>query len=106
MPAILHCAVSNPRRNGGPEMSDKEPSRPTWGRFAGIGVEFAGAVAGFTLIGYWVDRHYGWSPWGVLSGAVLGLIGGSYNLVRASLLAARESRKEDDATRRRSQGPK
>lgn len=65
--------------------------RPTWLRFSGIGVEFAGVVIGFTLIGLWIDRKFDKSPWGVVIGASLGLIGGMYNLIRESLLASRDA---------------
>jgi len=75
-------------------MADKNRGRPTWVRFSGIGIEFAGAVAGFTLVGYWIDRHYGTHPWGVLIGLCLGLLGGTYNLVRESLAATREQDRE------------
>jgi len=54
---------------------------------SGIGFELVAAVAGFTLIGYGWDRFYGTAHWGVLIGALLGLIGGMYNLIRQSLNA-------------------
>ena len=41
-------------------------------RLAGTGVELAAAVGGFALLGYWIDRHYDSSPWGLLIGALLG----------------------------------
>jgi len=66
-----------------------------WIRYSGIGIEFAGAIAGFALIGYWVDRRFGTSPWGLLGGVGLGLAGGLYNLVRESLNAVREAGSED-----------
>jgi len=69
---------------------DGKRDRPSWLRFSGIGIEFAAAVAGFTLVGYWVDNHYGSDPWGVVTGAALGLIGGTYNLVRQSLGAFKQ----------------
>jgi F0F1-type ATP synthase assembly protein I len=62
-----------------------------------MGLEFAGAVAGFTLIGYWVDRHYATGPWGVVVGAALGLTGGLYNLVKESLRAVRDAARGDAA---------
>jgi ATP synthase protein I len=70
-------------------MPEKKPDR-SWVRLSSIGVELVGAVAGFTLLGYWVDRHWGTDPWGLLAGVGLGLIGGMYNLIRQSLLATRE----------------
>lgn len=72
-------------------MGKMDRERPTWLRFSGIGVEFAGVVVGFTLIGLWIDRHYDSGPWGVVIGASLGLIGGMYNLIRESLKASRDA---------------
>ena len=69
---------------------------PSWVRHSGVGLELAGAVAGFALIGYWIDRRYATEPWGVVGGVVLGLVGGLYNLVKQSLQAAREARIEDE----------
>lgn len=74
-------------------MSEELPEEPKsasgWSRMAGIGFELAAAVGGFTFAGYLWDRHFGSRPWGTLTGAVLGLIGGMYNLIRQSLLATR-----------------
>jgi hypothetical protein len=56
-----------------------------------VGFEFAGAVLGLALVGWWLDKKYGWSPWGVLIGAGLGLIGGTYNLIRESLMAFKDA---------------
>jgi F0F1-type ATP synthase assembly protein I len=75
-------------------MAKTDRERPTWLRFSGIGVEFAGVVIGFTLIGLWIDRKYDKSPWGVLIGSSLGLIGGMYNLIRESLAASRDAANE------------
>jgi F0F1-type ATP synthase assembly protein I len=72
-------------------------NRPNWLRFSGIGIEFAAAVAGFTLAGYWVDRHFGSSPKGLLVGVGLGLLGGGYNMIRASLAAVKEAEKDRKA---------
>ncbi|MFY9824512.1 MAG: AtpZ/AtpI family protein [Thermoanaerobaculia bacterium] len=56
----------------------------------GIGFELVAAVAGLTLIGYGWDRHFGSRPWGLLTGAILGLIGGMYNMIRRSLSAFKQ----------------
>jgi F0F1-type ATP synthase assembly protein I len=47
-----------------------------------LGFELVCAVAGFVLVGVWIDRHYSSGPWGTLICLVLGLIGGFYNLFR------------------------
>jgi len=63
---------------------------------AGIGFELVGAVVGFTFFGYLWDRHFGSRPWGLLIGALLGLIGGTYNLIRQTLAANRGSGGEEE----------
>lgn len=73
-----------------PPMADKKRDRPTWIRFSGVGFEFTAAVVGFALIGYWIDYSWNSQPWGVLIGVVLGLVGGTYNLIRESTAAFKE----------------
>jgi F0F1-type ATP synthase assembly protein I len=72
---------------------------PGWVRHSGVGLELAAAIAGFSLIGYWIDSRYGSEPWGLVGGIVLGLVGGLYNLVKQSLQAVREAKIEDEANR-------
>lgn len=73
--------------------------RSSRSRLAGLGFEFGAAVAGFSLFGYWIGKHYGDPRLGVLIGAVLGIIGGMYNLIRATKAvsggATNQERKSD-----------
>lgn len=62
--------------------------RPSSTRLAGLGFEFAAAVAGFVLFGYWIGKYFENAEMGIVIGAVLGLIGGAYNLIRATVAAA------------------
>jgi F0F1-type ATP synthase assembly protein I len=73
---------------------DSGDDRP-WMRLGGVGIELAAAVGGFAIVGHLIDRYRGSHPKGLLIGAVLGLIGGMYNLIKASLSASREARDED-----------
>ena len=59
--------------------------RAIWSRLAGIGFEFAAAVGGFTFAGCLWDRYFGTGPGELLIGAILGLIGGMYNLIRQTM---------------------
>lgn len=85
-------------------MPEKKPDR-SWVRLSSIGVELVGAVAGFTLVGWWVDRHWGTDPWGLLAGVGLGLIGGMYNLIRQSLLATRDTGRSTGKSKGSSERP-
>jgi F0F1-type ATP synthase assembly protein I len=73
---------------------------PGWVRYSGVGLELAGATAGLALLGYWIDGKYGTTPWVMLGGVVIGIVGGLFNLVRESLNAVREAKDDDDAHRR------
>jgi len=73
---------------------------PGWVRYSGVGLELAGAVAGLALVGYWVDGKFGTSPWGILGGVLIGIVGGLYNMVKESLKAVREAKTDDDNAKR------
>src|SRR5215467_11178509 len=66
----------------GSREAGKQKQRGDAARAYGLGFEFVCAVAGFVLVGIWIDRHYSSGPWGTLICLFLGLIGGSYNLIR------------------------
>jgi F0F1-type ATP synthase assembly protein I len=70
-------------------MPEEPKSASDLSRLAGIGFELTAAVAGFTFLGWLWDRHFGTRPWGLLTGALLGLIGGMYNLIRQTMAASR-----------------
>ena len=70
-------------------------------RYAGIGFELAAAVGGFAAVGYWIGSHYGNARMGLLVGAVLGIVGGMYNLIRAAVAVSRNAteKQRDQAQR-------
>lgn len=76
-----------------PRLVEVMKNLPLWSN-AGIGIEYAGAVAGFGLVGWWIDSAWDTSPWGVLVAVALGLIGATYNLVRQSLAAFKTTESE------------
>jgi F0F1-type ATP synthase assembly protein I len=81
------------------ELPDEQKSATDWSKLSGIGFELAAAVGGFTFAGYLWDRHFGSIPWGTLTGAVLGLIGGMYNLIHQTLRATRTPSRETSTKR-------
>jgi F0F1-type ATP synthase assembly protein I len=83
-----------------PEELPEAPKPGTnWSKLSGIGFEFAAAVGGFTFAGYLWDRHFGSLPWGTLIGAILGLTGGMYNLIRQTLNATGQAGRGTKPTR-------
>ncbi len=83
----------------------QDPEKPSssMSRWYGLGFELAAGTAGLGAVGYLVDRHYGTYPRWLLVGAVLGIVGGMYNLIRASLLASRD---ETGSEHRKTNGDK
>jgi|GEM_PF-1785187 len=65
-------------------MPGKQTQRGDAARAYSLGFELVCAVAGFVLVGIWIDRHYSSGPWGTLVCLGLGLIGGFYNLIRGA----------------------
>jgi ATP synthase protein I len=61
-----------------------EKRSPDGARYYSLGIEFAAAIVGLTLLGYWIDRRFESAPWGVLIGLGFGMVGGTYNLYRAA----------------------
>jgi len=51
-------------------------------RALGIGLELGTAIAGLTLLGYFLDDYFDTEPTLALIGCGLGLVGGVYNVIR------------------------
>lgn len=60
-------------------------------RYATIGFELAASIGGMTLLGWWADSQLGTKPRCLIAGAVLGIVGGFYNFIRAALALNRET---------------
>lgn len=70
-------------------MNEDRNAKDDWKKLSGLGIELAGAVGGFALLGYLWDRHFGSTPWGFVIASGLGIIGGLYNVVRKTLQASK-----------------
>lgn len=69
--------------------SDKDKAE-LW-RLSAMGTEFVAAIAGMLLLGLLLDYWLGTSPVLTIIGAVAGLIGGGYNLIRQALAAEKKA---------------
>jgi F0F1-type ATP synthase assembly protein I len=64
---------------------------------ASSGLDLAIVLVGFTAVGWWLDRRFGWYPRGTVTGAILGVVGGLANFLRSALSLSRQGRSEDEA---------
>lgn len=55
--------------------------RSRWA-YAALGSELAGSVLIPVLLGIWLDGEFGWKPWGVVTGAALGMIATGATMAR------------------------
>ena len=60
------------------------------------GLQMAVGVGLGAFVGNWLDHRYGWAPWGLLVGSMLGLAAGMYSLIREALIM-----NQDPPTKRR-----
>jgi ATP synthase protein I len=58
--------------------------------FAGVGLQFAGAIVLFLFVGRWLDARLGTEPWLLLVGVLVGAVGGFYSMYRQLVINPRE----------------
>lgn len=65
-----------------------QPPFNPW-KFAGVGIELVGVVGVMMFAGWSFDQWRGTTPWGMVVGAVVGIVGGLYNLVKDAMKSNR-----------------
>ena len=80
---------------------EREPEEgASWGRWAGVGMEFGVAVVLFFLGGKALDATFSTTPWLTLVGSLLGVAAGTYLLVRTALRAQSQGSAGSDRNRK------
>jgi F0F1-type ATP synthase assembly protein I len=83
-------------------MFPEGPDRKEFGRLLTVGQVGLEMVVPI-VVGIYLDGRYGWSPWGVTVGAVLGLVSGLTHLVwlsnRESATPKNQSSRPNEETR-------
>ena len=70
--------------NGGQR---NESDTSGWGRGLSYGMEVGVGVGVGYFAGHWLDRKFGWAPWGMIIGLLLGCFAGMYLLIKDALKA-------------------
>ena len=66
-------------------MEDAKPQAAKNRKWLGpVALVLAGVGLG-VLVGNWLDRKFGWEPWGLLACTLLGLAGGMYLLIKDAI---------------------
>ena len=68
-----------------PGRKERGGDDPNWGRYLGVGLQMLVGVGLGVLVGNWLDRKYGWAPWGVFACTMLGLAAGMYLLIKDAI---------------------
>ena len=78
-----------PREEPGGDRSDRLRDRgagdekgPSAATYAGLGLQFLGAILLFLYVGRWLDARLGTSPWLLIAGVLVGAGAGFYSLYR------------------------
>ena len=68
----------------GHEPSQNSGNQDLW-KYLGLGTQLTATVVLFVGAGWWIDAHFGCSPWGILVGGVLGIVAGLYQFLKAAV---------------------
>ncbi|MBL8862372.1 MAG: AtpZ/AtpI family protein [Planctomycetes bacterium] len=71
-----------PSPRGAPSPPSPRPPSDL-GRFAGLGLQFALTMAVLGALGFWADSALGTLPWLLVTGVLVGAVGGFVRIVKA-----------------------
>ena len=54
-------------------------------RYLSAGTQLAVTVGLFVGLGWWLDQHFGWTPWGLVVAGMLGIGVGMYGFLKDAL---------------------
>jgi F0F1-type ATP synthase assembly protein I len=74
--------VSSPQKSRDDDRRGRLPL--SWLRMYALVLEFLAYLGVLGYIGWWLEQRYGWQPWGLLGGLLLGLAVGLYRMIRES----------------------
>jgi F0F1-type ATP synthase assembly protein I len=61
-----------------------------WGLLIGVGSQVLVGVVMGLLAGQWLDKKFGWAPWGLIVCTLLGVTAGMYSMIREGMRVNRD----------------
>jgi len=65
------------------------------GQVLGVGMQFAGSIVVFLLLGRWLDGRLDTSPWLLLVGVMIGASAGFYSMYRQLVIRPQERERKE-----------
>lgn len=78
-------------------MAGKKPDRNASSSYRLVG-ELGGAILGGCAIGWYIDERFG-TRYGLITGAIVGIVGGMYNLLKQGLKLIKDEQKRSDESK-------
>ncbi len=69
------------------------------GELMGVGIQFAGSIVVFLLVGRWLDTWLGTTPWLLILGVFVGAGAGFYSMYRQLVIKPRERQEREKRQR-------
>lgn len=79
---------------------ETRPWSHQFGPYLTMGIQLALAVVAFFFLGRWMDTKLGTTPWLMLAGLMLGIVGGFIKFFRAATSLGREANREAEEHRK------
>ena len=76
--------ADEPPRSPEKNSNNTEGNQDLW-KYVSLGTQLTISVGLFVLLGWWIDRHFGWSPWGTTVLGMLGICAAMYVFLKDSL---------------------
>jgi F0F1-type ATP synthase assembly protein I len=74
----------NSEKNGRTPAGKSSGDQDLW-RYLALGTQLAVTVGLFVGLGWWLDQKFGWSPWGLLVTATLGIGVAMYGFLKDAM---------------------
>ncbi len=65
------------------DKSEKKYQRTVM-RYSHLGIQLALTMGLFTFLGHFLEKKYGFIPWGIVTGAMIGFVIGFYHLLKGA----------------------